>query len=160
MNPAAAAAQPEELLSIDTTTGMSAPPMPMTRWRPISPATPVIASSQINALASSVTNITPKTTQAITIARLSACRAGSISGLPEMLPRSLPNAMIEPVKVIEPMNTSRKISISWISLSVPAKGASGAMKLESPTRTAARPTKLCRTATSSGIEVIATRAAR
>ncbi len=36
-------------------------------------------------------------------ARLSQCRAGSISGLPPILPDSLPKAMTEPEKVTAPM---------------------------------------------------------
>ncbi len=36
-------------------------------------------------------------------ARLSQCRPGSSSGLPPILPDSLPKAMIEPEKVTAPM---------------------------------------------------------
>ena len=42
-NPVAAAAQPEYEFNIETTTGMSAPPIARTRWAPIIKAIIVIA---------------------------------------------------------------------------------------------------------------------
>ena len=63
-------------------------------------------------------------------------------------------AITEPVNVIAPMNTSTKISISK---TVPLFFC--ATYVAKPTSTAAIPTKLCSSATSSGIAVIATLAA-
>ena len=47
--------------------------------------------------------------------RFSLCLCGMLSGLELMMPRSLPNATIEPVKVTAPMNTPKKISVSRIT---------------------------------------------
>src|SRR2546428_692406 len=47
MNPVAAAAQPEELLSIDTTTRISAPPIALTMWIPKASASTVITMSGV-----------------------------------------------------------------------------------------------------------------
>jgi hypothetical protein len=44
-------------------------------------------------------------------ARFSLWRLGSISGLEEILPRSLPNATTEPVKVTAPMKMPRNTSV-------------------------------------------------
>ena len=58
------------------------------------------------------------------------------------------------------MKTPMKTSTSWIAPSEPVVGASGSRKELMPTSTAARPTKLCRIATSSGMPVISTVRAR
>ncbi len=75
-------------------------------------------------------------------------------------PCSLPNATTEPVKVTAPTNTPMKISTSWMRASTPLRPAGGAKAEANPTSTAAAPTKLCRMATSWGMAVISTRAAR
>jgi hypothetical protein len=94
---------------------------------------------------------------------LSRCRPGSSSGLPESVPRSLPHATIEPVNV-----TRRRRRRSTAR-----RGARRARRRQrrlrvhharrevrrEPTSTAARPTKLCSMATSSGMPVISTRCA-
>ena len=87
-------------MSIDTTTGMSAPPIAMTMWMPKSSATAVITASGISPppAADSTTNRQPNHSTTASIARFSQCRPGSVSGLPPMLPLNLPNAMIEPEK--------------------------------------------------------------
>ena len=106
-------------------------------------------------------NWEPHHMEAPTMPRLRTCLAGRRMGFPLREPRSLPNAMTDPVKVTPPINTPRRISISWINLSFPAmRACPGSRKLDKPTRTAAAPTKLCRMATSSGMEVISTRLAR
>ncbi len=76
-----------------------------------------------------------------------------------MSPCSLPNATTEPVKVIAPTNTPTNVSIWWMVASTPVCATVGSSVPPSPTSTAAAPTKLCRMATSCGIEVISTRAA-
>ncbi len=89
-----------------------------------------------------------------------ACRPASSSGLLRMMPWSLPNATTEPVKVTAPTNTPTKISISWMRASAPVRPVGGPNAEAKPTSTAAAPTKLWRMATSCGIAVISTRAAR
>ena len=105
IRPANAAAQPEYEFSIDTTTGMSAPPMAATRWMPSSSDRIVArASGMIECVA---TNHTPSSTSANTMPRFSQWRPGSVSGFEAKRPLSLPQATIEPVKVTAPMNTPR-----------------------------------------------------
>ena len=58
-----------------------------------------------------------------------------------------------------PISTAAKISTSWMFASTSVITGCGPRWLANPTSTAARPTKLCRIATSCGIEVISTRLA-
>ena len=67
-----------------------------------------------------------QTPRAITRPMLTACRAGKMIGLPDMRPDSLAKAITEPVKVMAPMNTSKKISISWMVVSSAGTGIPGA----------------------------------
>jgi hypothetical protein len=80
-------------------------------------------------------------------------RPGSRNGLPPIVPCSFANAMTEPVKVTEPMQTPIKISIRWIAMP-PASTCCVPRYVAKPTSTAASPTKLCSAATSCGIDVI------
>src|SRR5450756_2595923 len=74
----AAAAHPEYEFSIDTTTGMSPPPMAATRCQPTARAIAVmIASGTIDGLAM---NQAIKPAQMITATRLRRLRAGRVSG--------------------------------------------------------------------------------
>ena len=95
---------------------MSPPPIAITRWMPSSSARPVIASSA--GMPASTTSapasghgtsawrkITPSATHSMITTRLRTWRPGSSSGLLPMMPRSLPNAMIEPLKVTAPTRT-------------------------------------------------------
>ena len=66
-------------------------------------------------------------------------------------------AMIEPEKVMAPIAAPKDISIKLASLILPNDprlNASGFKKAEIATKTAAKPTKLWKPATSSGIAVI------
>ncbi len=108
MKPAAAAAHPEYELSIDTTTGMSPPPIAATRCRPSSRASTVmIASGQIDGAA---TNQPISANDATSMPALSRLRPGSVSGFDLIFADSLRYAMIEPVNVTAPMSTPRKTS--------------------------------------------------
>ena len=74
-----------------------------------------------------------------------------------MIPRNFKNAIIDPVKVIAPIEAPRDISIKLailMSPGVPKLKAIGFKKAEIATKTAARPTKLWNPATSSGIAVM------
>ena len=74
-----------------------------------------------------------------------------------MIPLNFKNAIIEPEKVIAPIAAPRDISIKLASLILPTNPklkASGFKKAEIATNTAARPTRLWKPATSSGIAVI------
>ena len=90
---------------MDTTTGMSAPPMAMTMCTPKSSAITVITSSGSMPawMSCACRNCRPNQMTTSSPARLSQCRPGSSSGLPPILPDSLPKAMIEPEKVTAPM---------------------------------------------------------
>ncbi len=113
IKPAAAAAQPEYELSIDTTTGISAPPIEATRCQPNASAISVISSSEkpCAPLLSVRTNHSSSRKETTSASRLSLWRCGSISGRDEILPRSLPNATSEPVKVTAPIKMPRKTSV-------------------------------------------------
>ena len=92
-------------MSIDTTTGMSAPPIAITMWTPNSSAITVITASGIRPawMSCACRNCTPNQITPSSPARLSQWRAGSSSGLPPILPDSLPKAMTEPENVTAPI---------------------------------------------------------
>ena len=74
-----------------------------------------------------------------------------------MIPLNFKNAIIDPVKVISPIEAPNDISIKLailISPGVPKLKAIGFKKAEIATKTAARPTKLWNPATNSGNAVI------
>ncbi len=76
--PDAAAAQPEYELSIETTTGMSPPPIEATRCQPSSSASTVTAIS--SGRLGEITKITVSTTNATSAPMLIQFLPGSISG--------------------------------------------------------------------------------
>ena len=84
---------------------MSAPPMAMTMCTPKSSAITVITSSgnMPPPMLSACRKMRPNQMTISSPARLSQCRPGSSSGLPPILPDSLPKAMTEPEKVTAPM---------------------------------------------------------
>ena len=84
---------------------MSAPPIAITMWMPKSSAITVITTSGIipALMSCAFRNCTPKKITPSRPARLSQWRAGSSSGLPPILPFSLPNAISEPENVTAPM---------------------------------------------------------
>ena len=74
-----------------------------------------------------------------------------------MIPLNFKKAMIEPENVIAPIAAPKDISIklaSFIFPTYPNPKASGFKKAEIATKTAARPTRLWKPATSSGIAVM------
>ena len=76
---------------------------------------------------------------------------------PDIIPLSFKKAIIEPENVIAPIAAPKDISIklaSFILPRVPKPNASGFKKADTATKTAARPTKLWKPATSSGMAVI------
>ena len=78
-------------------------------------------------------------------------------GEPDIIPLSFKKAITDPVKVIAPIAAPRDISIKLAILIFPGEpnlNISGLRKAEIATKTAARPTKLWKPATSSGIAVI------
>ena len=116
MKPIAAAAQPEYELSIDTTTGMSAPPIPMIRCHPINPE--IIKTAIIVQTPEPPVYQIPRTTQTSSAMALSPCPPGNLKGLPSNFPANLPNATTDPVKVIAPMKIPRKTSTFKIAISI------------------------------------------
>jgi hypothetical protein len=91
-------------LSIDTTTGMSAPPIAITMCTPNSSAITVITiSGHAGLMSCARRNQRPNQDHQDSPARLSQWRAGSSSGLPPILPDSLPKATSEPEKVTAPI---------------------------------------------------------
>ena len=145
---------------METTTGMSAPPMGMMISTPIAKASSVRSQ---NAVCDSVRqNHTVSTTIVTPRAALSRCWLGNTTGRPETSPCSLVNATTEPVKVMapmaEPMDISTRLA-TRISPTVPMPYASGVFSAAAATRTAAIPTRLWKAATSCGIAVIGIRRA-
>ena len=85
------------------------------------------------------------------------CCPLKVIGDPDIIPWSFKKAIIEPEKVIAPTAAPIDISIklpSLISPGVPKLKAFGFKKAAIATNTAARPTKLWKPATNSGIAVI------
>ncbi len=160
VKPRAAAAQPEYELSIDTTTGMSAPPIGMIRVTPSTRARAKISRKAQLAWPSVAISTPINTTTARPRTMLSTCRAGRMIGAPDMLPFSLAKAMTEPVKVMAPMAQPSDSSISDCVLMPPAPSsmpkAMGENRAPSATMQAAMPTSEWKAATSCGIWVMAT----
>jgi len=80
-----------------------------------------------------------------------------VIGEPDIIPRSFKKAIIDPEKVIAPIAAPIDISIkleNLISPGEPRLKACGFKKADIATKTAARPTRLWKPATSSGIAVI------
>ena len=96
-------------MSIETTTGMSAPPIAMTMCTPKANAISVISinDSVPPEMDSAPTKAAPSQMQSSSMTRLIALRPFSSIGLLVTTPLSLPNAMTEPVKVTAPIRTPR-----------------------------------------------------
>ena len=85
------------------------------------------------------------------------CCPGKVIGDPDINPLNLRKAIIDPEKVIAPTAAPIDISIRLASLifpEVPRLKTSGLIKADIATKTAAKPTKLWKPATNSGIAVI------
>ena len=100
---------------METITGISAPPIGIIIKTPSNSATATIAQNR-NAdcvmQSSTIMATKPRPSNAFSI-----CWPLNTTGLPVMKPCSLPQAMMEPVKVIAPIATPRLISIrlpTWI----------------------------------------------
>src|SRR5215510_11487929 len=109
VKPMPAAAQPEYELSMEMTTGMSAPPIGMMMSPPNSRAASVSAQNSTPA-PPDWQKKTMSTTISTARPALIRWRAGRMIGLPDMRPDSLAKAMTEPVKVMAPMATPSDIS--------------------------------------------------
>ncbi|CPU67646.1 Uncharacterised protein [Mycobacteroides abscessus] len=118
MKPAAAAAQPEYELSIETTTGMSPPPIDATRCQPSASDTTVSSSS--GHTDGATTNHATSPRLATSAPRLSRFRPGSWSGADRVRPDSLRNATTEPVNVTAPTSTPSETSTRCATSSCPA----------------------------------------
>ncbi len=92
---------------MDTTTGMSAPPMGMIRVAPRIRAMANTPQKAQIAVPPVPIRMPIRKTRASARAMLMRCRAGSRIGAPLMRPSSLAKAMTEPVKVMAPMATPR-----------------------------------------------------
>ena len=88
VKPIAAAAQPEYEFSIETTTGMSAPPIPRMRWQPNAPAINVIRIS-VQSPASARYKY-PSHTHSRIAARFKICLPGKVRGAELSRSASLP----------------------------------------------------------------------
>mmetsp|Transcript_15752 Transcript_15752/g.38619 ORF Transcript_15752/g.38619 Transcript_15752/m.38619 type:complete len:248 (-) Transcript_15752:4034-4777(-) len=144
------------------TTGMSAPPMEWTRWRPSTSEMPVTVASEMarrySCAGSRSHASTPSApTRAVARTRLSGSRKGSLSGAEERRPASLDMAMSDPVKVTPPMAVARPMATrrttSGSSLSPPWSSVEKSMKSETAVSTAARPTREWKPATVCGSDV-------
>ena len=93
----------------------------------------------------------------IKIKALSGCWPLKVIGDPDIIPWSFKKAIIDPENVIAPTAAPIDISIKLPSLMLPGDPklkASGFKKAAIATNTAARPTRLWKPATNSGIAVI------
>ena len=97
---------------MDTTTGMSPPPIEATRCTPSASAMTVTAMSTPSVGA--MTNHTVSAANATSAPRLSTFLPGNTSGADLNRADSLPHATIEPVKVTAPMNTPMTTSAWWM----------------------------------------------
>ena len=150
-----AAAHPEYEFNIETTTGISAPPIGIINRMPINKAN--IVNIWKNLGSSLLVKHIIKTTIATPIRRLTICCPLNTNGAPLIIPWSLPKAIIEPVKVIAPMAKPKDISnllALFIDPILPIPYDSGDNNAVYATRTAATPTKLWKAATNWGIAVI------
>ena len=97
------------------------------------------------------------TINAIPKIKFRKCCPGKVIGDPDIIPLNFKKAIIEPVNVIAPIDAPNDISIRLAILILPGKPrlkTSGLRKAEIATNTAAKPTKLWKPATNSGIAVI------
>ena len=72
--------------------------------------------------------------------KFNKCLPGKIKALPVINSDNFPNAIIEPVNVIAPINTPIKTSILWIIYSEELISECGNMAEFIPIKTAAKPT--------------------
>ena len=151
---------------MDTTTGMSAPPIGMMMSTPITKLSASIAKNAAQLPVNMKVRPRPSNTRPST--RFSLCWPGKVTGAPWnrrnlYLPLSLPNAITEPLNVIAPMAAPRKSSSRLpVGMGKPLAAmlkAYGSATAATAMNTAARPIMLCMKATSSGILVISTRLA-
>ena len=103
---------------METTTGMSAPPIGMMSVTPKTIANTVIAQNVQVSAPWLVTRSTINATMATAMRMLMTWRAGRMIGAPDMLPLSLAKAMIEPENVTAPMATPIDISIKRLHVDV------------------------------------------
>ena len=134
---------------------MSAPPIGIINKKPIKKE---IANKTQNRFEDWVKHKKYVTTIIETSIRaLSGCWPLNVIGEPDIIPWSFKNAIIEPENVIAPTTAPTDISIKLPSLifpGYPRLKASGFKKADIATNTAARPTRLWKPATSSGIAVM------
>src|SRR6516162_862360 len=127
VKPMPAAAQPEYELSMEITTGMSAPPIGMMMSTPKAKA--ASARSQKPAWLPARTSQMINKTIASASAMLMAWRAGRMIGAPLMRPDNLRNAITEPVNVMAPIASPSDISMRlalWMAPTAPMSNEAGA----------------------------------
>ncbi len=119
--PAAAADSPVKAFSSEITTGMSAPPIGRTKRLPRMPA--AIRTAMNRACDGPESWSMPSTMQAARIPTRSraftTCWPGTLIGCPETIPWSLPNAMFDPQKEIEPTTIENSVGTKVSSGIVP-----------------------------------------
>ena len=111
---------------METTTGMSAPPIGMMRRKPSAKAIKAISQNRLSAPLE--TKATTSTTIRTPSPRLSQCWPGKVIGAPLISAWSLAKAMTEPEKVTAPIARPSDISTSeapWIWPCVPMPKLSG-----------------------------------
>ena len=111
------------------------------KWIPKTDATIVIIIRGIRL--SVLINHEPKATSNPKANKFIACLPGRVRAELDTTPWSLPQAISDPVKVIAPINIPKKISTILIVCSAPAVLINGSRCPAKPTKTAAKPTKLC-----------------
>ncbi len=120
--PAAAAESPVRAFSREMTTGMSAPPMGSTTMLPSTAAATRIRMNRPS-LSEPAAMATAAPTATVSRARFTSCWPGRTIGLPGISSCSLPKAMLEPQKEIEPTMAANRIGTSVSSSGLPPRSS-------------------------------------
>jgi hypothetical protein len=141
--------------SSEITTGMSAPPIGSTNMLPSSAAeTRMTRKSPSDSVPAAMAM--PQPIAIASSAVLISCWPGSEIGRPGRTSCSLPNAMFEPQKEIEPMIAANRIGISWSSSGLPVPTSSWWRYSTNEISATAPPPTPLNSATICGIAVIFT----
>ena len=94
---------------METTTGMSAPPIEATKCQPNARAITVMINTG-KMFSGSLKNATINKAETMSAAKFNLWRCGNIKALELIFPLNLPNATTEPVKVTAPMKIPKNTS--------------------------------------------------
>ncbi len=153
--PIAAADRPVNAFRSEITTGMSAPPIGSTNRFPSS-AAPIRIARKSSSDSVPAAIITPHAMTTASSAKFRICWPGSWIGRPGRISCSLPNAMFEPQKEIEPTIAANRIGISCSSSGLTPVSSRDSRYSTNEIRATAPPPTPLNSATICGIAVIFT----